>query len=57
MDVYVWRKGTRQTGVRAVLVLRTLDEVCPVERNTAVFDDEARVRDVHPDEPPRPRDL
>lgn len=56
MDVYVWRNGTGQTGVHAVLVLRTLDEGCPVERNTVVSDDEARVRDVRPDEPPQPRD-
>jgi hypothetical protein len=53
MDVYVMRKGTRQSaGIHAVLVLRTLDEALAADASTAVPADDARVDNVRTDERP-----
>jgi hypothetical protein len=53
MDVYVMRKGTRQSaGVHAVLVLRTLDEAFADAGRAAAPADDAHVDNVHRDEKP-----
>lgn len=53
MDVYVMRKGTRQSpGVHAVLVLRTLDEAFAVDGRTAAPADDAHIKNLRTDEKP-----
>jgi|SwirhisoilCB3_FD_contig_81_1785231_length_902_multi_7_in_0_out_0_2 hypothetical protein len=53
MDVYVIRKGTRQSaGVHAVLVLRTLDEAFAADARTAAPADDAHIDNVRTDEKP-----
>ena len=56
MDVYVMRKGTRQSaGIHAVLALRTLDEAFAVDGRTAVPVDDAHINNVRTDEKPETR--